>query len=43
VTAAAAPITREGLSTENALLTPLFSADAAALAHKLLAADPTMP
>ena len=38
VTAAAAPITREGLSTENALLTPLFSADAAALAHKLLAA-----
>jgi enoyl-CoA hydratase/carnithine racemase len=38
VTAAAAPITSEGLSTENALLTPLFSADAAALAHKLLAA-----
>jgi enoyl-CoA hydratase/carnithine racemase len=36
VTAAAAPITREGLSTENALLTPLFSADAAALARKLL-------
>ncbi|MEU6033132.1 enoyl-CoA hydratase/isomerase family protein [Streptomyces tauricus] len=38
VTAAATPITREGLDTENALLTPLFNADAAALAHKLLAA-----
>lgn len=38
VTAAAAPITFEGLSTENSLLTPLFSPDAAALAHKLLAA-----
>ncbi|RPE26660.1 enoyl-CoA hydratase/carnithine racemase [Streptomyces sp. Ag109_O5-1] len=38
VTVAATPITREGLSTENALLTPLFSADAATLAHKLLAA-----
>ncbi|MFF4052823.1 enoyl-CoA hydratase/isomerase family protein [Streptomyces chartreusis] len=38
VTAAGQPITREGLSTENSLLTPLFSADAAALAHKLLAA-----
>ncbi|MGW6796787.1 enoyl-CoA hydratase/isomerase family protein [Streptomyces chartreusis] len=36
VTAAATPITRDGLSTENALLTPLFSADAAARAHKLL-------
>lgn len=36
VTAAAAPITTDGLSTENALLTPLFSADAAALAHRLL-------
>jgi len=38
VNAAATPVTREGLSTENALLTPLFSADAAALAHRLLAA-----
>lgn len=38
VTAAASPITLEGLGTENALLTPLFSADAAALAQQLLAA-----
>ncbi|MDO0929894.1 enoyl-CoA hydratase/isomerase family protein [Streptomyces sp. TG1A-8] len=38
VNAAATPVTREGLGTENALLTPLFSADAAALAHRLLAA-----
>jgi enoyl-CoA hydratase/carnithine racemase len=38
VNAAATPVTREGLGTENALLTPLFSADAAALAHQLLAA-----
>lgn len=38
VTVAATPITREGLSTENALAMPLFNADAAALAHKLLGA-----
>ncbi|MFF5075550.1 enoyl-CoA hydratase/isomerase family protein [Actinoplanes sp. NPDC000266] len=38
VSAAAAPVTLEGLGTENAQLTPLFSAEAAALAHKLLAA-----
>ena len=38
VNAAATPITREGLAVENEMLTPLFSADAAALAHKLLAA-----
>jgi enoyl-CoA hydratase/carnithine racemase len=38
VNAAATPITRDGLAVENAMLTPLFSADAAALAHKLLAA-----
>ncbi|PSM40394.1 enoyl-CoA hydratase [Streptomyces dioscori] len=38
VNAAATSITFEGLSTENSLLTPLFSADASALTHKLLAA-----
>jgi enoyl-CoA hydratase/carnithine racemase len=38
VNAAATAITREGLAVENEMLTPLFSADAAALAHKLLAA-----
>ncbi|MGK5684810.1 enoyl-CoA hydratase/isomerase family protein [Actinoplanes sp. URMC 104] len=38
VNAAAIPITREKLAVENEMLTPLFSADAAALAHKLLAA-----
>jgi enoyl-CoA hydratase/carnithine racemase len=36
VTAAAHPITREGLAAENALLGPLFNADAAGLAHALL-------
>ncbi|WP_213814506.1 enoyl-CoA hydratase/isomerase family protein [Glaciihabitans sp. dw_435] len=38
VTAGATPVTREGLATENALLTPLFGPDAATLAHALLAA-----
>lgn len=32
------PVTRAGLATENALLGPLFTADAAELAHKLLRA-----
>jgi enoyl-CoA hydratase/carnithine racemase len=36
VSAAAAPITLDGLSTENEALTGLFTAEAAELAHKLL-------
>ena len=38
VTAAATPITLDGLTLENEALTRLFTADAAALAHKQLAA-----
>jgi enoyl-CoA hydratase/carnithine racemase len=38
VTAAAAPVTLEGLVTENAALTSLFTAEAATLAHAQLAA-----
>lgn len=38
VTAAPSSITRDGLATENALLGPLFTADAAERAHQLLAA-----
>lgn len=38
VSAAATPITLDGLSAENEALTGLFTADAAALAHRQLAA-----
>lgn len=38
VTAAAAPVTTEKLAIENSMLLPLFTSDAATIAHKLLAA-----